>query len=211
MSNVLLRDRDYTFIVAKSKRAAAENLPVITRRWLSAQDAIVALAKQCEGFDGDGITVYINPASSGNSELFQRYDHLRSHELDQVFAENIPLDSLNLNTVLQMALDDYFERKTAKRTKVNGEIVLVVTDGEPQDRRAIVKTIVNATQRMDVDEELGIGFIQIGDDALARGFLTVLDDDLRVAGAKFDIVHTRLLSDIESSSLAAFLVETITD
>lgn len=211
MSEVLLSDRDYTFIVAKSKRAATENLPVITERWLSAQGAIVALAKQCEAFDGDGITVYINPASSGSSELFQRYDHLRSDDLDRVFTANIPLDSLNLSAVLQMALDDYFERKAAGQTKVNGEIVLVITDGEPQDRRAIVKTIVNATQRMDVDEELGIGFIQIGDDALARGFLTILDDDLRMAGAKFDIVHTRMLSEIEASSLAAFLTETITD
>ncbi len=211
MPEVLLNERDYTFIVAKSVRPAIEELPIIEERWLAAQGAIIALAKQCEALDSDGITIYINPESAGNPQLFKRYDQVKSQQLDPIFAENIPLDSLNLSSVLQMALDDYFERKAIGRTKANGEIILVVTDGEPQDRRAIVKTIVAATKRMERDEELGIGFIQVGDDALAKGFLTALDNDMHTAGAAFDIVHTRMLSEIESSSLATFLLETISD
>jgi hypothetical protein len=211
MPEVLLKDRDYTFIVAKSARLAIEELPIITERWLSAQGAIVALAKQCEELDSDGITLYINPSSAGNPQLFKRYDHVESPQLNQIFEENIPLDSLNLSVVLQMALNDYFERKASGQTKTNGEIIIVVTDGEPQDRRAIVKTIVAATAQMEQDEELGIGFIQVGDDALAKGFLTALDDDMRSAGATFDIVHTRTLEEIEAHSLAVFLSETITD
>jgi len=211
MPEVLLKDRDYTFIVAKSARLAVEELPIITDRWLSAQGAIFALAQQCEEWDSDGITLYINPASAGNPQLFKRYDRVLCQQLNQIFTENIPLDSLNLSVVLQMALDDYFERKATGQSKANGEIVIVVTDGEPQDRRAIVKTIVTATERMERDEELGIGFIQVGDDALAKGFLTALDDDMQSAGALFDIVHTRTLADIEASSLTVFLSETITD
>jgi len=211
MPEVLLKDRDYTFIVAKSARLAVEQLPIITERWLSAQGAIFALAKQCEEWDSDGITLYINPASAGNPQLFKRFDRVLSQHLNQIFTENIPLDSLNLSAVLKIALDDYFERKATEQTKANGEIVIVVTDGEPEDRRAIVKTIAAATKRMERDEELGIGFIQVGDDALGMGFLTALDDDMQSAGAMFDIVHTRTLKEIEASSLAVFLAETITD
>ena len=87
-------------------------------------------------------------------------------------------------------------------------MILVLLDGEPADRMAVAKDIKEATHRIDVDEELGIGFVQIGEDLLAQGFLTALDDHLKQVGAKFDIVNTILLDKIELHSLTEFLLNT---
>ncbi len=55
---------------------------------------------------------------------------------------------------------------------------------------------------MEKDEELAISFIQIGNDPDATKFLKLLDDELKGAGAKFDIVDTVTIEDIEDENLS---------
>ncbi|MEM9164361.1 MAG: hypothetical protein AAGC54_15000, partial [Cyanobacteria bacterium P01_F01_bin.4] len=124
---------------------------------------------------------------------------------------NYPPTSLYLKPVLQDALDGYFARKAVGQSKPNGEIILVLLDGEPCDRANIAKLIMQASHQLDRDEELGIGFVQIGDDFIARGFLTALDDNLQEFGAKFDIVDTKALENIQPDSLLDFLKDVIHD
>jgi len=44
---------------------------------------------------------------------------------------------------------------------------------------AVAKDMKQTTHQMDEDEELKIGFVQIGEDLLAQGCLTALDDHLK--------------------------------
>lgn len=207
MSEPLLKNRDYTIIVAKIAPTDAPPPPGCEQRWAAAHREIVALAKQCEVLDPDGITIYLSCRSQGG---FVQYKHVVSQQIQQIFSNHYPPDELSLLEGLQTALDDYFARKAAGQTKANGEMILVLIDGEPKDRMAIVQTIVRATQCMEQDEELGIGFAQIGDDVIARGFLNALDTDLHAsAGAKFDIVNTRVLKEVDSNCLTEFLLDVI--
>lgn len=207
MSEPLLENRDYTVIVAKTAASVVPGMPGFTNSWAAAHDAILALVSKCEALDPDGITLYIS-SHHDLADSFKQYKQVTPDKLDALFEANYPPDSLNLLDGLQTALDDYFTRKAAEQTKPNGEIIIVLIDGEPSDRMAIVKAIVNATQKMERDQELGIGFAQIGDDLIARGFLTSLDKDLRSkAGAKFDIVNTRVLATIEPQCLTQFLLD----
>jgi hypothetical protein len=112
---------------------------------------------------------------------------------------------------LKDATDNYFQRKAAGRTKPQGETIIVVTDGEPDDRRAVMETIIEATRRMERDEELAILFAQIGSDAGASKFLKALDDQLGEVGAKFDICDTMTLEDMGDMSLAEVLMNAIAD
>jgi hypothetical protein len=112
---------------------------------------------------------------------------------------------------LQNATDNYFQRKSAGQTKPNGEIILVVTDGEPDDRKAVMKVIIEASRRIDQEEELGISFIQVGTDPQATRFLKLLDDELQSAGAKFDICDTVTMDDMEDMTLTDVLRNAITD
>jgi hypothetical protein len=112
---------------------------------------------------------------------------------------------------LEDALNNYFQRKTSGQTKLNGETLLVVTDGEPDDRKAVMKVIIEASRRIEKDEELAISFIQIGSDPQATKFLKILDDELQGAGAKFDIVDTVTIEDMEDMTLTDVLLNAVID
>lgn len=86
-----------------------------------------------------------------------------------------------------------------------------MTDGEPDDQKAVMKTIVEATRRIDRDEELGVSLIQVGADPLATRFLKALDDDLVKVGAKFDICDTITLQEMEDLTLTEVLLRAIHD
>jgi hypothetical protein len=209
MVETLLKDRDYTVIVAKSANGVRLSPPGFEKRWIAAQTAVRALVEQCQTLDPDGITVYIS--SKETTPPFRKYERVTTTQLEQIFQENYPPEELNLLDVLQTSLDDYFARKAAGQTKPNGEILLVLIDGEPSDRMALVKLLVSATQKMTQDKELGIGLVQIGDDLITRGFLTALDEDLSIAGAQFDIVDTKVLAEVNPNSLIELLIDTLCD
>lgn len=209
MADVILKDRDYTVIIAKTAGSLVTAPPHFEQRWTDARAAIVALAQTCEQLDPDGITIYISSKHS-TAGAFEQHKQVTPTQVETIFEQNYPPETLSLLDGLKLALDDYFTRKAAQQTKPNGAIIIVLVDGEPSDRASVVKAIVQATEQIDVDEELGIGFVQVGDDLIARGFLNALDQDLRSqAGAKFDIVHTRVLDAIAPTALTDFLTDII--
>lgn len=201
----MLQNRDYTLIIDKSGSMATKDQAGNKSRWTIMQESTLALASKCEELDPDGLTVYLF------SGRFKRYENVTANRVTQLFQENEPSGTTNLAAVLEDALKDYFQRKNAGQTKQNGETILVVTDGEPDDRKAVMKVIIEASRKMDKDEELAISFVQVGTDATAKQFLKALDDDLQSAGAKFDIVDTVTMDDMEDMTLSEVLLNAITD
>lgn len=200
-----MKDRDYTLIIDKSGSMSTPDQQGGRSRWEIAQESTLALARKCEQFDPDGITVYLF------SGRFKRYDDVTSSKVAQIFQENDPAGTTNLASVLQDATNNYFQRKAAGQTKLNGETILVITDGEPDDRRAVMEVIITASRKMESDEELAISMIQVGSDAQATKFLKALDDQLQGVGAKFDICDTLTLDDMEDMSLTDVLLNAIAD
>ncbi|MBW4446873.1 MAG: VWA domain-containing protein [Spirirestis rafaelensis WJT71-NPBG6] len=201
----MLDNRDYTLIIDKSGSMATPDQKGSKTRWATAQESTFALASKCEQFDPDGITLYVF------SGRFKRYENVTASKVTQIFQENDPSGTTDLASVLKDALDNYFQRKSSGQTKANGETILVITDGEPDDRKAVMKVIIEASRQMDRDEELAISFIQVGKDAQATRFLKVLDDELQSAGAKFDICDTITMEDMEDMSLSEVLLNAIND
>ncbi|MBW4676717.1 MAG: VWA domain-containing protein [Desmonostoc geniculatum HA4340-LM1] len=201
----MMSDRDYTLIIDKSGSMSTPDQVGGRTRWEIAQESTLALARKAEQFDPDGITVYVF------SGKFKRYDDVTSAKVAQIFLENDPAGTTNLAGVLQDATNNFFQRKAAGQSKPNGETILVITDGEPDDRKAVFEVIIHATRQMERDEELGISIIQVGSDAQATKFLKALDDQLQSVGAKFDICDTVTLDDLEEMSLVDVLTNAITD
>jgi uncharacterized protein with von Willebrand factor type A (vWA) domain len=160
----MLEQRDYTLIIDKSGSMSIRDQLGDKSRWVVMQESTLALASKCEEFDPDGITVYLF------SGRFKRYDNVTASKVAQIFKENEPSGRTDLASVLQDATNNYFQRKAARQTKPNGETIVVVTDGEPDDRKAVMKVIIEASRRMDRDEELAISFIQVGSEAQATKF-----------------------------------------
>lgn len=200
-----MKDRDYTLILDKSGSMATRDQRQNRSRWDECQESVLALTAKCDQLDPDGITLYLF------SSRFKCYEGVTSQKIDGIFMENDPMGGTNLTAVLQDAVNRYFQRKSAGQTKPNGETILVVTDGEPDDRRSVMEVIIDATRRMDRDEELAISFIQVGNDAGATQFLKALDDQLQGVGAKFDICDTVTLDDMGDMSLAEVLTGAIGD
>ncbi|MBE9129912.1 MULTISPECIES: vWA domain-containing protein [unclassified Coleofasciculus] len=201
----MLEQRDYTLIIDKSGSMSIRDQQSGKSRWESMQESTFALASKCEEFDPDGITIYLF------SGRFKRYDNVTSNKVMQVFQENEPSGRTDLTGVLQDATKNYFQRKTSGQSKANGETIIVVTDGEPDDRKAVMKVIIEASRHMERDEELAISFIQIGSDPQATKFLKILDDELQGAGAKFDIVDTVTIDDMEDMTLTDVLINAVVD
>jgi hypothetical protein len=207
MSEALLKDRDYTIIVAKTAPSVAHTPPGYEKRWSAAHAAILQLAQLCETFDPDGISLYISCRDAAQG--FESYQHVLAERLQKILELHFPPDQLDLLTGLTTVLDRYFAQKAAQTTKPNGAMILVLIDGEPQERMALARLIVQTTKKLDHDQELGIGFVQLGDDLIARGFLNALDENLQTAGAQFDIVHTTVIEDIQPHCLVNFLQDVI--
>jgi vWA found in TerF C terminus len=204
----MLDQRDYTLIIDKSDSMSTKDKDRkgTLSRWQVMQESLaLTLVNKCAELDPDGITVYTF------SDTFKRYENVTANQVTQIFKENKPSGCKNLAGVLQDALEDYFQRKTSGKIKQNGETMLVVTDGKPDDRKAVMKTLIEASHQMDRDEELAISFVQIGSDREATDFLKALDDELQNAGAKFDIVDTMTVEHLEKMTLTEVLLNAIHD
>lgn len=203
----LMENRDYTLIIDTSGSMATKDEKGGRSRWAAMQESTFALASKCEEFDPDGITVYMF------STDFERYENVTASKVTEIFKKNDPFGSTDLASVLKHATDSYIARKQKGESKPNGETILVVTDGAPDDREKVKEVIISASNEIDRDEELAISLIQIGTDIEATEFLKQLDDDLQKAGAKFDICDTVTMKDIEEKKtrLNEVLLKAITD
>ncbi len=192
----VLSDRNYTIILDKSGSMATRDQAGGKSRWQAVQESTLALAAKCEELDPDGITVYTF------ANRFKRYDNVTAAKVSQIFQENEPMGGTNLTAVLQDAINHHF-------ASGKPETILVVTDGEPDDRKSVFQVLIQATQKLKSDEELAISFIQIGDDPEATAFLKALDDQLQSVGAQFDIVDTVTVQDMEDMTLQEVLMSAI--
>ena len=145
------------------------------------------------------------------SGRFRRYDNVTADKIVQIYRENEPMGKSDLKTVLRDALDNYFQRKATGQAKPNGETMLIITDGVPDEPKEIIRLIIEASQKIERDEELGISFIQVGKDKKASEYFKALDDQLESAGAKFDIVDTVTIDDMKDMSLTEVLLNALID
>ncbi len=165
-------------------------------RWKEAQEFAEQYARFAEKADEDGITV-ITFASSPTI-----YDGVKADKVHEIFTSQKPSGTTNLTDAMEAA----FKKKFASGKKA---FITVVTDGEPNDTQGVKDSIINATKKLSRDEEIGIQFIQVGDDAGARRFLEDLDDNLK--GAKFDIVNSLTRAEAEAYTIEQLLWLSLND
>ena len=205
----LLEDRDYTIIIARSDAGRHHQHPWY-EEWIEAQASLIDLAKKCQQFDSDGITLY------EASTPMWKYKNSNVARLAEILQrQNTEPDSakpteINLEEALKATFSDYFASKSNPKGK-KGAIIVAVLDQKPAKATAVAEIIVTAANKIDKDEEIGVSFIQIGDDLETREFLTDLDTNLQDRGARFDIVDTKFWHEIKRSSVVQFLIGAIND
>ncbi len=206
----LLKNRDYTIIIARSLASRNPDHPWY-QEWVEAQASLIDLAKKCQEFSSEGLTLY--EASS----FLKKYEQTTVAKLATILQENnrddnIIQSEINLVEAIADALSHFFLEKEAGISPSKREIMIVVLDQHGIDGIGELQNlIIKATTMMENNEELGMTFIQIGDDAMTRQFLTGLDDDLIQVGAQFDIVDTKYWHDVKRPSIRQFLIDALFD
>lgn len=55
--------------------------------------------------------------------------------------------------------------------------IIVITDGQPDNKKLVADVVIGASRKIRRDEDLAIGFFQIGNDPSATSFLQFLDNE----------------------------------
>lgn len=201
-----LQNRDYTLVIDRSGSMDEKDCPNGQSRWKCAEETTVQIAGKLQEYDPDGITVI---TFAGD---FDVHENTRDDGVKALFAKKGPAGGTTLAPVLKNIFQRYTDEKKASKTKENGAIVMIITDGQPTDEDACARVITDFTKTLsDGREEFGIEFVQVGQDAKARDFLKRLDSGL--SGAKYDIVGVTTMDDLNSGkrSIQDALIAALTE
>ncbi|KAF5371194.1 hypothetical protein D9758_004159 [Tetrapyrgos nigripes] len=175
-----------------------------SNRWTEAREALMPIADIANRCDDDGVDIhFLNYPAVGRG--------LKSAaEVMRLFNEVEPFGGTPLGETLKKITDRYLQRleqaaepskaTTQELAKIKPVNYIVITDGEPNDLlpdHEIKKVLVEIANRLGLLQfprnQLGIQFVQIGDDERATRLLTSLDDSLKDGNgqaAVIDIVDT---------------------
>jgi len=189
---VILMDDSGSMTLPGSKRGVT--------RWFEAGQALEALAEAAQKYDNDGIDIYF--LNSKREALNLR----SSEEVRSVFDKVKPSGATPTGERLDQLLKPYLTKLEAADIQPNGTPTdkrtgkdikrinfIVITDGEATDNPKVA--VVDAAARLKALHnlnlvQLGIQFVQIGNDASATRALKELDDDIHKTGDIRDIVDT---------------------
>lgn len=189
--------RDYILAVDASSSMGMKLKSGLTR-WESVAEAAFGLAMAVEKLDPDGIEVYTFASK------VREFGNATAQTIADIFRDQEPFGSTNLTALLDLLLLKKWQPEVPMT-------LLVITDGQPDDKASVAQTLIKATKRMSADEQLAISFVQVGDDPAATSFLTFLDDELVQMGAKFDIVDTFPASQFGDRPISELLLAAIQD
>ena len=161
-------------------------------RWEAVQESALTIIRDVEKLDQDGIGLVL----FGGPNI-RAFDGVTSDKVRDVFASSSPRGSTPLAEALTAALA--LAGKSDKK-----DLIVVFTDGVPDDRQAAARVITQAANAQETDDALTILFVQVGDDRSATAYLKSLDDDLR--GAKFDIVDARTVPEVDAFASTVELI-----
>jgi Mg-chelatase subunit ChlD len=180
LTKAQLSEYDFRVLIDGSGSMAEKSADGSQTRWNEAAAIAKGIADFAGQVDDDGIDVLI----FGGQFLEARdvYPNTTADKVYELFGSRNPAGSTPLAEAVQHSIAMHFAKGGKKSFNV------VITDGIPNDKAAVVNAIVSASNKIDDDSDLTFLFLQVGDDGGATKFLTQLDDDLQAQGAKFDIV-----------------------
>jgi len=162
-------------------------------RWQEAQRAVALVTTACCRASPEGITVFF----FGSPGSLQKFTNVKSGEqVISLFQKCRPAGTTCLDGALANAFESHFQKPKKLPTSI-----LVITDGEPNSKQAVVKEIMNAANRCQTPHELAVSFLQVGNDAACTRFLRKIDK-CRMK-ARYPIVDT--LSHDQVANFEAFV------
>ena len=153
-----------------------------TTRWKAVQESAITLIRDVEQIDTDGLGMVLFGSQ------VQAFENVGVAKARDVFGTVTPRGGTPLAEALTEAIK--LAGKSAKK-----DVIVVFTDGVPDDQAAAAAVLKNAANAQEKDEDLTILFVQVGDNAEASAYLKSLDNELK--DAKFDIVDAKTVAEVD--------------
>ena len=193
-----LSEYDFIIVIDKSGSMGEDDMSGGRSRWDAVQESALAVCREVEKIDSDGLGLVL---FSGTGVVSK--DGITTKNIKDVFKENRPGGSTPLAEALTAALA--LAGKSDKK-----DFILVFTDGVPDSEAAAARVIIDASNKLEKDEDHTILFAQVGYDSDATKFLQKLDDNL--TGAKFDIVDAKTMEEVDAyTSIVDLIIDAIND
>ena len=148
-------------------------------RWRTAKQVMARIASIAVIYDKTGVDVRFFNACPEDEERL----NLDSAEKVMSLFENLyPEGSTPTADTLEIELNEYVHEYKANR-RIKGLNLIVITDGAPSPRQDVEGVIVKYARILALQDapplQVGIQFVQIGDDKGAKDLLDGLDNDLQ--------------------------------
>lgn len=200
-NTINLANLDVRVLVDRSGSMTETDTPNRKSRWAYAEESIKSLVTQLGAHDDNGIDIiYFN-------NQFELSEGVSAASFGETWNKHNPGGGTRMAPPLQKALE-----MAAKAMGEKQQLILVLTDGQPDDQKEVAAAITAFSKKMDRDEQCAILFARVGQDAKAKAFLEFLDDGLvEKQGAKFDIVDTDDLDVIAGKPLQELVDKAFND
>ena len=148
-------------------------------RWTTASKVLEKIASIAEIYDEDGVDVRFFNKRIQKSQR----ENLKSSQVMELFRKASPPRGGTLTAdLLEGVLNDYM-REYKKDPDRKGLNLIVLTDGDPDPKQDVESVLVKyANLLRDAGAylfQVGVQFVQIGNDERAKKFLESFDDDLK--------------------------------
>lgn len=189
-----LRSYDTIFIVDDSSSMNVNERPdgsMGQSRWEEARDALAGMVELAAKYDDDGVELHF--LNSDKCLLNCRDPRQVKQLFDSITPEGLTPTGTKLELLLLQYMDDIETHKQA-RTGIEPKKrnYVIITDGAATDDPESV--ILTTAMRLDRGNfplaQVGVQFVQVGDDVEAREALKELDDALQMQHSCRDIVDT---------------------
>jgi len=185
--------------------------PQTKSRWDVLTRALQYIANIATMYDSDGLDVHFLISTKLNRKNIQSGEEVLDL-LKQVTLEksvggtfmNPPLAEILGPHVIMY--QQHFDRKVAKQPTAPPKPlnIIVLTDGKADDEKALKRLLVRTAKKLDEmfapDSQIGIQFLQVGDDKDAAVFLESLDNELEDKYEVRDFIDTKTFTDRDEST-----------
>ncbi|KAA1076881.1 hypothetical protein PGT21_022884 [Puccinia graminis f. sp. tritici] len=183
---VILARYDTVLLIDDSALMSQQN------RWNEAAVAVAGLADTLVKYNSDGIDVYFMNSNEHLRNATSAAEVTQLFRTVQPVGQSTPTD-VRVEELLGVYLKRLEEARATNRAPIKPLNLIVITDGEGDDPDTLAHALAGFSDRLDLGRfpltQLGVQFVQIGNDRDATRFLQALDDELKSElGGRRDIV-----------------------
>ncbi len=139
------------------------------------------------------------------------YNNVEASAIPAIFSRTVPKGATHAAQALRTQFEEYFARRSALGNNAKPLLLVMITDGCPDNPGALRNVIADATWHMSSPDEIAILILQIGNDAKADKLLDQLSDSALSQVAKFSIVNAIPFAKLKKVGLTHALADAITD